>query len=107
MMLHPLKDTSYYESLRQFGIEARQTAPDTFLALERLQSLIDEFLASFRGALLESLVDETVIQPSATTFEYYRRLKERARALMDRSMSVESVESVEAREKWIDEVAAD
>ena len=106
ILLHPLKETSYYESLRQFGIEARQTAPDTFLALERLQSLIDEFLAYFRGALLDSLVDETVSQPGAATFEYYRRLKERARTLMDRSMSVESVEAQEARAKWTDEVEA-
>ena len=106
ILLHPLKEISYYDSLRQFGIEARQTAEDTFLALERLQSLIDEFLESFRGTLLESLCDETVSQPDAATFEYYRRLKERARALMDASTSGESRESKETREKWMHEVEA-
>ena len=106
ILLHPLNETSYYDSLRQFGIEARQTSPDIFLALERLQSLMDEFLESFRGALLESLVDETVGQPDAATSEYYRRLKERARALVDASTSVESRESKEALEKWMEEAEA-
>ena len=103
ILLHPLKETSYYDRLRQFGIEASQTAPDTFLALERLQSLMDEFLESFRGALFASLDDEIVSQPDAAAFEYYRRLKERARVLMDASTKVESKE---AREKWTDQVEA-
>ena len=106
ILLHPLNETSYYDSLRQFSIEAGQTAPDIFLALERLQSLLDEFLESFRGALLESLVDEIVSRPDAATSEYHRRLKERARVLMDASTSGESVESKEAREKWSDGVEA-
>jgi hypothetical protein len=106
ILLHPLKETSYYDSLRQFSVEAGQTAPDIFLALEHLQSLLDEFLESLRGALLASLADETVSQPDAATFEYYRRLKERARALMDASTSVETDELKEAREKWADEVEA-
>ena len=102
-LLHPLKETSYDDSLRRFGIEARQTAPDMFLALEHLQGLIDQFLESFREALLASLVDETVSQPDAATFEYFRRLRELERALMDASVSVESDELKEAREKWMDE----
>ena len=106
LLLHPLKETSYEDSLRQFRIEASKTAPDTFLALEGLQSLLDEFLESFRGALLASLADDTVSQPDAATFEYYRRLKERARVLMDASTGVESVESKEGREKWMDQVEA-
>ena len=106
ILLHPLKETSYYDSLRQFGIEARQTAPDTFLALERLQSLIDEFLESFRGTLLAFLAEETVSRPDAATFEYFRRLKERARDLVDASTIVDSDESKEALAKWTDEVEA-
>ena len=101
-LLHPLKETSYEDSLRQFGIEARQTAPDMFLALERLQSLLDEFLEYFRGALLESLAGETVSQSTAATFEYYRRLKERARSLMDASTSVESAKAIQ---QWLDQLA--
>ena len=102
ILLHPLKETSYYDSLRQFGIEASKTAPDTFLALEGLQSLIDEFLEYFRGALFASLDGEIVSQPGAATFEYYRRLKERARALMDASTSVETVEAIR---QWLDQLA--
>ena len=105
-LLHPLKETSYYHSLSQFSIEARQTAPDIFLALEHLQGLIDQFLESFREALLASLDDETVIQPDAATFEYFRRLRELERALMDASVSVDSDGLKEAREKWIDEAEA-
>ena len=101
-LLHPLKETSYDDSLRRFGIEARQTAPDMFLALERLQSLLDEFLEYFRGALLESLSGETVSQSTAATFEYYRRLKERARSLMDASTSVESAKAIQ---QWLDQLA--
>ena len=103
ILLHPLKETSYDDSLRRFGIQARQTAPDMFLALERLQSLLDEFLESFRGVLLASLAGETVSQSDAETFEYYRRLKERARALMDASTSVESAAAIK---QWLDQLAA-
>ena len=88
-LLHPLKHAEYGDSLGGLGIAARYIAPDIFLALERLQSQLDDFLEHFRDIFKRSLDEEIKGLPVEVLVAYCRGHAKKLESLVKKSASVE------------------
>ena len=88
-LLHPLKSGEYGDSLSGLGVAARHIAPDIFLALERLQNHLDDFLEHFRDILKRSRDEEIKGLPVEVLVAYNRGHAEKLESLVKTSASVE------------------
>ena len=102
-LLHPLKDADYGDNLRDVGMAARHTAPDLFLALERLNNQLDDFLEHFKNVLDRSLEDEITGLPVEALVAYCRG---RAKTLASAAKATASIETQTRTRRSLDELNA-
>ncbi len=100
-LLHPLKETTHQDYLRQFMVDAGRAAPDPVVALVTMQNLIDDYLEWFRASLGDSLTDEMSKQSDEEIFEFNRRRVDRVNDLITKSRSAEAKA---ATRKWLDKI---
>ena len=100
-ILHPLKNTTLEDNLRQFREEAGRIAPDPLLALVTLQGLIDDYLESFRASIGEWLADEISMCPDEEILEFHRRREDQLNNLRATSENAEAKSVTrESLEDW-------
>ena len=73
LLLHPVKDASLADILRQFAVNARKMSPDHLIALVEAQTQIDDYLEWLRTSFVESVANEGETLSLEQLFEHNRR----------------------------------
>ena len=95
LLLHPIKDASMEDILRQFAVNARRMSPDHLIALVEAQTQIDDYLEWLRTSLLESVSNEIYALSAEQIFEDIHREVRILTRLVTESKNDEEREGIE------------